>query len=55
MTTLHPQALASQIALSPPPTRLAGFDTIMPYPKGEHFYFHSPERIFYEIKKLIEY
>jgi len=43
------------LSLEAPPTRLSGFDTIPPLPKGEHFYFHSPERIFYEIKKLVEY
>lgn len=43
------------LSLEAPPTRLSGFDTAPPLPKGEHFYFHSPERIFYEIKKLIEY
>lgn len=43
------------LSLEAPPTRLAGFDTIMPYPQGEHFYLHTPERIFYEIQKLIEY
>ncbi len=43
------------LSLEAPPTRLAGFDTVPPLPKGEHFYFHSPERIFYEIKKLCEY
>ena len=43
------------LSLEAPPTRLSGFDTIPPLPKGEHFYFHSPERIFYEIKKLIEF
>ncbi len=41
--------------LEAPPTRLSGFDTIPPLPKGEHFYFHSPERIFYEIKKVTEF
>ncbi len=41
--------------LEAPPTRLTGFDTIVPYPKGEHWYFYTAERIFYEIKKLIEY
>lgn len=41
--------------LQAPPTRLSGFDTIVPYPKGEHFYFYPPERIFYEIKKVVEY
>ncbi|GAB4183206.1 MAG: alpha-ketoacid dehydrogenase subunit beta [Calditrichia bacterium] len=43
------------LSLEAPPTRLAGFDTIIPLPQGEHFYIHSPERIFYEIKKLIDY
>jgi len=41
--------------LEAPPSRLGGFDTIPPLPKGEHFYFHSPNRIFYEIQKLINY
>ncbi len=51
-------AIASEDAflhLEAPPSRLTGFDTIPPLPKGEHFYFHRPERIFYEIKKLAEY
>ena len=43
------------LSLEAPPTRLSGFDTVPPLPKGEHFYFHSPERIFYEIKKLTDY
>jgi len=43
------------LSLEAPPTRLSGFDTVPPLPKGEHFYFHSPERIFYEIKKLCDY
>jgi len=38
--------------LEAPPTRLSGFDTVIPLPRGEHFYIHSPERIFYEIQKL---
>lgn len=41
--------------LEAPPTRLAGFDTVIPLPRGEHFYIHSPERIFYEIQKLKAY
>lgn len=43
------------LSLEAPPTRLSGFDAIPPLPKGEHHYFHSPDRIFYEIKKLAEY
>jgi len=38
--------------LEAPPTRLSGFDTVPPLPKGEHFYFHDSSRIFYEIQKL---
>ena len=48
-------ALANEEAflhLEAPPTRLGGFDTVPPLPKGEHFYFHNPNRIFYEIQKL---
>ena len=41
--------------LEAPPSRLSGFDTIPPLPKGEHFYFHSPNRIFYEIQKLFNF
>lgn len=43
------------LSLEAPPTRLAGFDTIPPLPKGEHHYFHTPERIFYEIQKVVGY
>ncbi len=52
MATVNEEAFLS---LEAPPTRLAGFDTIPPLPQGEHFYNHSPERIFYEIKQLVEY
>lgn len=51
-------ALATEEAflhLEAPPARLAGFDTIPPYPRGESWYFYPPERIFYEIKKVMEY
>jgi len=41
--------------LAAPPARLAGFDTAPPYARGEHFYFHSPERIHYELKKVVDY
>ncbi len=43
------------LSLEAPPSRLGGFDTVMPLPKGEHFYMHSGERIFYEIDKLVRY
>lgn len=51
-------ALANEEAfdfLEAPPARLAGFDTIPPLPRGEHFYFYPPDRILYEIHKLVEY
>lgn len=41
--------------LEAPPSRLSGFDTVPPLPKGEHFYFHSPNRIFYKIQKLFKF
>ena len=43
------------LSLEAPPTRLSGFDTIPPLPKGEHHFFHSPDRIFYEIKRVVEF
>ena len=41
--------------LEAPPRRLAGFDTIVPLPRGEDMYFYKYDRIYYEIKKLIDY
>lgn len=41
--------------LEAPPARLAGFDTPPPYIRGEHFYFHSPERIHHEIRRVMEF
>ncbi|MDD2228078.1 MAG: alpha-ketoacid dehydrogenase subunit beta [Candidatus Cloacimonetes bacterium] len=43
------------LSLEAPPTRLTGFDTVIPLPLGEKYYIISPERIFYEIEKLIRY
>jgi pyruvate dehydrogenase E1 component subunit beta len=43
------------LSLEAPPARLTGFDTVPPLPKGEHHYFHNPARIFFEIKKVVEY
>ena len=43
------------LRLEAPPTRLGGFDTVIPLPQGEHYYQHEPERIYYEMKKLTEY
>ncbi|MDD4310500.1 MAG: transketolase C-terminal domain-containing protein, partial [Candidatus Cloacimonetes bacterium] len=43
------------LSLEAPPVRLTGFDTVIPLPLGEKYYMLSPERIFYEISKLIRY
>ncbi len=43
------------LSLEAPPTRLTGFDTIIPLPMGEKYYMISPERIMFEIEKLIKY
>jgi pyruvate dehydrogenase E1 component beta subunit len=41
--------------LEAPPTRLTGFDTIVPLPKGEHHYMIDEKRIAYEVRKLMKY
>ncbi len=41
--------------LEAPPTRLTGFDTIFPLPKGEHHYIPTPERIVNKITELVNY
>ncbi len=41
--------------LEAPPKRVAGFDTIVPLPQGEHFYLQTPEKIFYEIEKTVKF
>jgi pyruvate dehydrogenase E1 component beta subunit len=41
--------------LEAPPKRVTGFDTIVPLPKGEHFYLLTPEKIFYEIERTVKY
>lgn len=41
--------------LEAPPKRVQGFDTIVPLPKGEHFYMISPEKIFYEIERTVKF
>ncbi len=43
------------LSLEAPPKRVNGFDTIVPYPRGEHFYMQSPEKIFYEIQRTVNY
>lgn len=41
--------------LQAPPVRLGGFHTVVPLAMGEKYYMITPERIFYEIQKLINY
>ncbi len=41
--------------LEAPPKRVSTFDIIIPLPKCEHFYMHSPEKIFFEIEKTVKY
>jgi len=51
-------ALATEEAflhLEAPPLRIAGFDTIVPLPRGEHHYMISPEKIFYGLERLIKF
>lgn len=43
------------LSLEAPPTRLGGFDTVVPLPLGEHYYLQTPERIYYEIEKLVRF
>ncbi|MCB5251427.1 MAG: alpha-ketoacid dehydrogenase subunit beta [Candidatus Cloacimonetes bacterium] len=43
------------LSLEAPPTRLTGFDTVIPLPLGEKHYMISPERIATEIERLIKY
>jgi len=51
-------ALANEEAflhLEAPPKRVAAFDVIEPYPRGEHHYMITPEKIFYEIERTIKF
>lgn len=43
------------LSLEAPPSRLTGFDTVIPLPLGEQHYMISPERIATEIERLIKY
>jgi pyruvate dehydrogenase E1 component beta subunit len=43
------------VYLEAPPRRITGNDTIPPLPRGEDLYIPSPERIYYEIKKVMEF
>ncbi|HZK00348.1 MAG TPA: alpha-ketoacid dehydrogenase subunit beta [Tissierellaceae bacterium] len=51
-------ALANEKAflyLEAPPTRITGFDTIFPLPKGEMHYIPSPERIADKVKEVVKF
>ncbi len=41
--------------LEAPVKRVAGFDTIVPLPATEHFYMITPEKIFYELEKVVKF
>lgn len=41
--------------LEAPPSRLTGFDTTFPLPRGEKHYIPSPERIAQKIEELVQY
>lgn len=41
--------------LEAPPTRVTGFDTIFPLPKGEKHYIPTPERIAQTIEQVVKY
>ena len=41
--------------LEAPPARVTGNDTIPPLPKSEEMYIPSAERIFYKIKRTVEF
>ena len=41
--------------LQAPPTRVTGFDTPFPLPRGEHHYLPSPERIMSKIQEVVNY
>ncbi|MDD2331089.1 MAG: alpha-ketoacid dehydrogenase subunit beta [Candidatus Cloacimonetes bacterium] len=43
------------LSLEAPPTRLTGFDTVIPLPLGEKYYVITPDRILAEIEKLVNY
>jgi len=43
------------LSLEAPPTRLTGFDTVIPLPLGEKHYMISPARIAFEIEKLMKF
>lgn len=43
------------LSLEAPPKRVSPFDVIVPLPQGEHHYMISPDQIFYEIEKTVNF
>lgn len=43
------------LTLEAPPSRLTGYDTVIPLPMGEKHFMISPQRIFSEIQRLAKY
>lgn len=43
------------LSLEAPPTRLTGFDTIFPLPRGEQHYIPTPDRIQAKIREIANY
>jgi pyruvate dehydrogenase E1 component beta subunit len=43
------------LSLEAPPKRVSPFDVIVPLPRGEHHYMVTPEQIFYEIERTVNY
>jgi pyruvate dehydrogenase E1 component beta subunit len=43
------------LSLEAPPSRVSGFDTIVPLPRGEHHYMQDPYKILYEIERIVKY
>jgi pyruvate dehydrogenase E1 component beta subunit len=41
--------------LRAPVERVAGFDTVMPFPKGEHFYLPDVRRIVRGVRKVLNF
>ncbi len=41
--------------LEAPPKRVSAFDVIVPYPRGEHHYMITSDKIFYEIERTIKF
>lgn len=43
------------LSLEAPPSRVSGFDTIVPLPRGEYHYMQDLYKILYEIERIVKY